>query len=43
MRETFLYGFNVMSAHSTWDAVYTEVYLNNKAEWDISEKFFTED
>lgn len=40
MRETFLYGFNVTSAHSTWDAVYTEVYLNNKAEWDISEKFF---
>ncbi len=38
MRETYLYGFNVMSAHSTWDAVYTDVYLNNKAEWDICEK-----
>ena len=39
MRETFLKGFNVSSAHSTWDAVYTDVYLNNKADWNIIEKF----
>ena len=38
-RESYLGGFTVISAHSTWDAVYTDVYLNNKAEWSIHEDF----
>ena len=36
-RESYLGGFIVISGHSTWDAVYTDVYLNNKAEWIIHE------
>ena len=38
-RESYLGGFTVMSAHSTWDAVYTDVYLNNKSEWFIHEDY----
>ena len=38
-RESYLGGFTVISAHSTWDAVYTDVYLNNKAEWSIHEDY----
>lgn len=37
VRESYFNGFTVMSAHSTWDAVYTEVYLNNKGEWSVHE------
>ena len=37
-RESYFNGFTVMSAHSTWDAVYNDVYLNNKAEWIIHEE-----
>ena len=38
-RESYLDGFTLTSAHSTWDAVYTDVYLNNKAEWSIHEDY----
>ena len=38
-RESYLGGFTVISAHSTWDAVYTDVYLNNKSEWSIHEDY----
>ena len=37
VRESYFNGFTVPSAHSTWDAVYTDVYLNNKADWFIHE------
>lgn len=37
VRESYFNGFTVMSAHSTWDAVYTEVYLNYKGEWFVHE------
>ena len=30
-------GFNLSSGHASWDSVYTDVYLNNKAEWNIVE------
>jgi hypothetical protein len=38
-RESYFGGFTLLSAHSTWDAVYTDVYLNNKAEWSIHEDY----
>ena len=41
MRESYFKGFTVLSAHSTWDAVYTEVYLNNKSEWNIKEDIYS--
>jgi hypothetical protein len=37
VRESYFNGFTVLSAHSTWDAVYTEVYLNYKGEWFVHE------
>ncbi len=37
-REAYgMFGFNLTSGHSTWESTYTDVYLNNKAEWDITE------
>ena len=36
-RESYALGFNLSSAHSTWESTYTDVYLNNKAEWNITE------
>ena len=38
-RESYFNGFTVMSAHSNWDDVYTEVYMNNKGEWNIHEDY----
>ena len=38
-RESYLGGFSVRSAHSTWNSVYTDVYLNNKAEWSVHEDY----
>ena len=35
--ESYALGFNLSSAHSTWESTYTDVYLNNKAEWNITE------
>lgn len=37
-RESYgMFGFNLTSGHSTWESTYTDVYLNNKAEWNITE------
>ena len=37
-REAYgMFGFNLTSGHSTWESTYTDVYLNNKAEWEITE------
>ncbi len=38
-KESYFGGFTVTSAHSTWDAVYTDVYLNIKSEWNINEDY----
>ena len=38
-KESYWGGFTVTSAHSDWDAVYTDVYLNNKADWNIHEDY----
>jgi hypothetical protein len=39
VRESYLGGFTVCSAHTDWDSVYTDVYLNNKADWNIHEDY----
>ena len=38
-RDSYFNGFTVMSGHANWDDVYTDVYLNNKAEWNIHEDY----
>ena len=39
VRESYFGGFTVCSAHTDWDSVYTDVYLNNKADWNIHEDY----
>ncbi|MCR4640536.1 MAG: hypothetical protein K5697_00720 [Lachnospiraceae bacterium] len=34
-RESYYGGFTLTSGHTTWDATYADVYLNNKADWFI--------
>ena len=38
-RDSYFNGFTVMSGHADWNDVYTDVYLNNKGEWDIHEDY----
>ncbi|MBP5608734.1 MAG: hypothetical protein J6X66_10780 [Lachnospiraceae bacterium] len=38
-RESYYKGFSLTSAHSSWDAIYTDVYLNNKADWYVYENY----
>lgn len=42
-RESYLNGFSLTSGHSTWDAVYADVYLNNKADWFICESYMSDE
>jgi len=38
-RESYFQGFSLTSGHSTWDATYADVYLNNKADWNVYENY----
>ena len=38
-RESYYKGFTLTSAHSTWNAAYTDIYLNNKADWYVYENY----
>ena len=38
-RDSYFNGFTVMSGHANWDDVYTDVYLNNKGDWNIHEDY----
>ncbi len=42
-RESYLGGFTLTSGHSSWDATYTDVYLNNKADYYIYENYINEE
>ena len=42
-RESYYMGFCLTSAHSTWDATYAEVYLNNKADWFVNEDYISDE
>ena len=41
--ESYFGGFTLTSGHSTWDATYADVYLNNKADWFICESYLNEE
>ena len=41
--ESYFGGFTLTSGHSTWDATYADVYLNNKADWFISVSYLSDE
>ena len=42
-RESYFGGFTLTSGHSTWDATYADVYLNNKADWFICVSYMNDE
>ncbi len=42
-RESYFGGFTLTSGHSTWDAAYADVYLNNKADYNVYENYISEE